>query len=486
VVFGGFSANSLHERILDSGAKILITSNGGNRAGKTLLLKATADEAIKDAPTIEKVIVVKRTSNEVEMVEGRDLWWHDLMKNASTTCEPERMDAEDTLYILYTSGSTGKPKGILHTQAGYLLYTALTMKYIFDLKDDDIFWSTADIGWVTGHSYIVYGPLCCGFTSVMFEGVPNYPKPDRFWQVVEKYKVTVFYTAPTALRSMMRDGDDWPNGRNLETVRLLGTVGEPINPEAWMWYYTVIGKERCPIVDTWWQTETGGILISTLPGSAPQKPGSAGLPFFGIDPVIVREDGTECNVGEGGYLLINKPWPGMLRTIFGDLQRYKDTYFATFPGRYLTGDGAVKDKDGYYRLMGRTDDVINVSGHRLGTMEIESALVAHPAVTESAVVPMPHETKGQGIYAFVTIKPGIEKSEALLKELKLWVRKEIGPIAIPDVIQFADGLPKTRSGKIMRRILKKIAEDDTSDIGDVTTLADPDIVGKLVAERPRG
>lgn len=485
IVFGGFSAEALRDRIVDSSAKLLITSDGSFRSGKTIPLKGNADKALEQCPSVEKCIVVKRTGNAIDMKAGRDLWWDDVVVTASTECECEKMDAEDPLFILYTSGSTGKPKGVLHTTGGYLLYVMMTVKYIFDLRDDDMYWCTADIGWVTGHSYIVYGPLACCGTTIMFEGVPNYPKPDRFWQVVEKYKVNIFYTAPTALRAMMRDGDDYPNGRDLSSLRLLGTVGEPINPEAWMWYYTVIGKERCPIVDTWWQTETGGILIATMPGVGAQKPGSAGLPFFGLDPAVLREDGTPANVGEGGYLAILQPWPGILRTVYGDPDRLASTYFSTFAGKYMTGDGAVKDEDGYYRLMGRVDDVINVSGHRLGTMEIESALVAHVKVAEAAVVPMPHDIKGQGIYAFVTLKAGEAKTDELRKELVQWVRKEIGPIATPDVIQFADGLPKTRSGKIMRRILKLIAANKVDDIGDTTTLADPSVVTKLVEERPK-
>ena len=485
VVFGGFSAEALRDRIVDAEVKVLITSDGSFRSGKNIPLKGNADKALEQSPSVEKCVVVKRTGSEIEMKEGRDFWYADLCAKASEICEPEKMDSEDPLFILYTSGSTGKPKGVLHTTAGYLLYTNITAKYIFDLRDDDVYWCTADIGWVTGHSYIVYGILSNGITSVMFEGVPNYPEKDRFWQVVNKYKVTVFYTAPTALRAMMRDGDEWPNRNDMSSLRLLGSVGEPINPEAWMWYYNVIGKERCPIVDTWWQTETGGILIATLPGSGPQKPGSAGLPFFGVDPAIYREDGSECNINEGGYLVIRKPWPGMLRTIYKDPERYKSTYFSTYVNTYLAGDGAVKDEDGYFRLMGRVDDVINVSGHRLGTMEIESALVAHPKVAEAAVVPMPHDIKGQGIYAFVTMKAGVEKTDELRKELVQWVRKEIGPIATPDVIQFADALPKTRSGKIMRRILKKVAANDLADMGDTTTLADPSVVQKLIDERPK-
>lgn len=483
IVFGGFSADSLKDRILDSKARILITSDGSFRSGKNIPLKKNADAAVKETPTIEKMIVVKRTGIDVEMKEGRDIWWHDLMKDASEDCPPEEMDAEDPLFILYTSGSTGKPKGVLHTTAGYNVYVALTFKYIFDYHDDDIFWCTADIGWVTGHSYIVYGPLTVGATSLMFEGVPSYPKPDRFWEIVEKYKVTIFYTAPTAIRAIAREGNEWPAKHDLSSLRILGTVGEPINPEAWIWYYEQIGKSRCPIVDTWWQTETGGILITPLPGAIDLKPGSATVPFFGVDPVVLREDGTPADVNEGGYLAIRKPWPGMMRTVYGQHQRFKETYFSQFPGLYFTGDGARKDEDGYFWLMGRVDDVINVSGHRMGTAEIESALVSHPKVAEAAVVGMPHDIKGQGIYAFVTLKAGVEKSDELKKELVAHVRKEIGPIATPDVIQFADALPKTRSGKIMRRILRKIAANDVEQLGDTTTLADPTVVDVLVKGR---
>ncbi len=398
-------------------------------------------------------------------------------------CEPEKMDAEDPLFILYTSGSTGKPKGVMHTTAGYLLYCMTTFKYIFDYKDEDTFWCTADIGWVTGHSYIVYGPLAMGATSIIFEGVPNYPKPDRFWDIIEKYKVNILYTAPTAIRAIMKDGDDWVKKHDLSSLRLLGTVGEPINPEAWMWYYNVIGGGRCPIVDTWWQTETGGILITPLPGAWPTKPGSATLPFFGVAVKVIREDRTQAGVNEGGSLIIEKPWPGLMRGVYGDPERFKNTYFIQNPGVYTTGDGARVDEDGYFWLMGRIDDVINVSGHRIGTAEVESALVSYPKVAEAAVVGMPHDIKGQGIYAYVTLKSGVEKSDDLKKELVAHVRKEIGPIATPDKIQWADGLPKTRSGKIMRRILTKIAANDVSNLGDTTTLADPSVVDDLVKNR---
>ena len=441
--------------------------------------------ALASCPRVKTVIVYNRTNTKVDMKAGRDVWWHEEMAapDIKPDCEPEMMDAEDPLFILYTSGSTGKPKGVLHTTAGYLLYVMTTFKWIFDYQDEDIFWCTADIGWVTGHSYIVYGPLAAGATSLMFEGVPNYPKPDRFWEIVEKYKVNIFYTAPTAIRAMMRDGDKWPQGRNLSSLRLLGTVGEPINPEAWMWYYKVIGKEKCPIVDTWWQTETGGILITPLPGAVPIKPGSATKPFPGVDAAVIREDGSQASPNEGGYLVIKKPWPGMMRTIYGEHERFKETYFVQFPGMYFTGDGARVDEDGDFWLMGRVDDVINVSGHRIGTAEVESALVSHPSVAEAAVVGMPHDIKGQGIYAFVTLKAGQAKSDDLKKKLVAHVRKEIGPIATPDKIQFTDSLPKTRSGKIMRRILKKIAAGDVTDLGDTTTLADPTVVQTLVTER---
>ncbi len=485
IVFGGFSSDALRDRIQDCEAKALITSDASYRSGKVVPLKKNADAALETCPSIETNIIVKRTGADVSMKEGRDVWWHDEMnaKGLKAYCEPEQMDAEDPLFILYTSGSTGKPKGALHTTAGYLLYVTTTLKYVFDLKEEDTFWCTADIGWVTGHSYIVYGPLSNGAASVMFEGVPSYPDYSRFWQIVEKYKVNQFYTAPTAIRAVAAQGDKWLEGIDLSSLRILGTVGEPINPEAWMWYYNKVGGGRCPIVDTYWQTETGGFLITPIPGAMKIKPGSANRPFFGIAPEIVRENGEPADVNEGGYLTITKPWPGMMRTVFGDHQRFVDTYFTQFKGRYYTGDGARKDADGDYFLMGRLDDVINVSGHRMGTAEVESALVAHPKVAESAVVGFPHDIKGEGIYAFVTLNVGVEKSDELKKELVTHVRKEIGPIATPDKIQWADGLPKTRSGKIMRRILKKVAAGQIDDLGDTTTLAEPAVVDDLVKNR---
>ncbi len=483
IVFGGFSAEALRERILDSDCKMLITSDGSFRAGRTIPLKKNADDAIKECPCVENVIVVKRTGNEVTMKDGLEYWWHDLMADASTECEAEKMDAEDPLFILYTSGSTGKPKGVQHTTGGYLVFTTMTFKYVFDYHEEDVYWCTADIGWVTGHSYIVYGPLSAGATSIMFEGVPTYPEPDRFWEICEQYKVTQFYTAPTAIRAVAKEGDKWVKKHDLSSLRVLGSVGEPINPEAWMWYYNVIGGGRCPIVDTWWQTETGGVLITPLPGAMTLKPGSASRPFFGVEPAILREDGTPCDVNEGGYLVIKKPWPGIMRTLYGDHERFVETYFTRFPGYYFAGDGARIDQDGDYWLMGRIDDVLNVSGHRIGTAEVESALVSHETVAEAAVVGMPHDIKGQGIYAFVTLNVGVEKSDDLKKILVKHVRAEIGPIATPDKIQFADALPKTRSGKIMRRILKKIAADTVDQIGDTSTLADPTVVEKLVADK---
>jgi len=485
VVFGGFSADALRDRIQDSGARVLVCADGYYRGGRIIRSKDNANEALETCPEVKDVVVVKRADIEVEMQPGRDYWWHDEMaaEDIKPHCEPEVMDAEDPLFTLYTSGSTGKPKGVLHTTAGYLAYTYQTFKWTFDVKEEDTYWCTADIGWVTGHSYIVYAPLAFGATSLMFEGVPSYPHPDRFWEIVEKYKVNIFYTAPTALRAIMREGDTWPNKHDLSSLRILGTVGEPINPEAWMWYYNVIGKGKCPILDTWWQTETGGILITPLPGATPIKPGSATLPFPGVQPAILKEDGSPVGVNEGGYLVIKKPWPGLMRRVYGDPERFKNTYFIKYPGVYTTGDGARTDEDGYYWLMGRIDDVINVSGHRIGTAEVESALVSHDKVAEAAVVGMPHEIKGQGIYAYVTLNVGVDKTEELKKELVTHVRKEIGPLASPDKIQFTDALPKTRSGKIMRRILTKIAAGKVDEVGDTSTLADSSVVEGLVRER---
>jgi acetyl-CoA synthetase len=486
VVFGGFSSEALRDRINDCGSKVLITADGYYRSGRIVPNKVNADEALKDCPDVEKVIVVKRLGIDVPFTEERDVWWHEEIRKEDIKlyCEPEIMDAEDTLFILYTSGSTGKPKGVIHTTGGYLLFVYQTLKWVFDLKDEDVFFCSADIGWVTGHSYVVYGPLALGATSLMFEGVPTYPNPDRFWEIVERYRVSVFYTAPTAIRALMREGEEWVKRRGISSLRMLGSVGEPINPEAWRWYYTNVGQERCPIMDTWWQTETGGFLISPLP-ITPLKPGSATFPFPGVLPKIIREDGSECEVDEGGSLVIAKPWPGMLRGFWNDpdRKRFKETYFTIFPGYYFTGDGAKKDEDGYFWLMGRIDDVINVSGHRIGTAEVESALVSHPSVAESAVIGIPHEVKGQGIYAFVTLKTGIKSSEGLRKELLAHVRKTIGPIATPDKLQFADSLPKTRSGKIMRRILRKIAEGRIEELGDTSTLTDPNVVIQLAGER---
>ncbi len=482
VVFAGFSADALKERVNDSACKMVITSDASYRAGKTIPLKENVDRALADS-NVESVIVYNRAGSSITMKKGRDLWWHDEIKNAGGDCKPEEMEAEDPLFILYTSGSTGKPKGVLHTTGGYLLYVLQTFRWIFDYRDEDIFYCTADIGWVTGHSYIVYGPLAAGATGVMFEGVPNFPKPDRFWELVEKYRVTIFYTAPTAIRALERSGDQWPKGRDLSSLRLLGTVGEPINPEAWMWYYNVIGNKRCPLVDTWWQTETGGILITPLPGATPLKPSSATLPFPGIEPMVVKPDGTEAAVNEGGQLVIKKPWPGMMRTVYGNHERFIEKYFTAFPGVYQTGDSARKDEDGYYWIMGRIDDVIKVSGHRLGTAEIESSLVSHPAVSEAAVVGYPHDIKGEAIYAFASIKEGVKKTEELRAELIEHVRNTIGPIAKPEKLQFADALPKTRSGKIMRRILRKIAEGKIEELGDTSTLTDPSVVIQLAGEK---
>ncbi len=483
IVFAGFSPESLAGRILDCGGKVVITADEGLRGGKPVPLKENTEEALKKCPDVQKVIVVKHTGRDVGWVAGRDVDWAEAMSKASTDCPPEAMDAEDPLYILYTSGSTGKPKGVLHTTGGYLVYITLSHQYVFDYHDGDIYWCTADIGWVTGHSYIIYGPLANGATTVMFEGIPNYPDWSRFWNVVDKHKVNIFYTAPTAIRALMRQGDEPVKKTSRKTIKLLGTVGEPINPEAWLWYYNVVGEKRCPIVDTWWQTETGGILITPLPGATALKPGSATRPFFGVQPDVLDPDGKFIEGPGSGYLVIKEPWPGMLRTVYGDHERFKQTYFSAYSGLYFTGDGARRDEDGYYWITGRVDDVINVSGHRLGTAEIESALVSHAAVAEAAVVGFPHDIKGQGIYAYVTLKADKHPSEELRKELIQWVRKEIGPIASPDFIQWAPGLPKTRSGKIMRRILRKVAANEVSDLGDTSTLAEPAVVEDLIKNR---
>ncbi|MEE9274647.1 MAG: acetate--CoA ligase [bacterium] len=478
VVFAGFSASSLKDRILDTGAKAIITADGGWRRGKVVPLKKNSDEAMRDCPSVKKVIVLNRSGGDVQMREGLDYWWHDLMKDASADCPAEELDAEHPLYILYTSGTTGKPKGIVHTTGGYMVGTYLTTKHVFDIKDEDTFWCTADIGWVTGHSYIVYGPLLNGASSVMYEGAPNYPDPGRFWDIVEKYRVNIFYTAPTAIRAFMKWGDEHPNKRDLSSLRLLGTVGEPINPEAWIWYHKVIGGERCPIVDTWWQTETGSIMITPLPGATPTKPGTATLPFYGVVPDVVTKDGKSVGPEGGGLLVIKRPWPAMLRTLWGDDKRYKETYWSEIDGVYFTGDGARRDEDGYIWIMGRVDDVMNVAGHRLGTMEVESALVAHPRVAEAAVVGVPHEIKGEGIAGFVTLKGSNAHDPVLEKELKEWVVKEIGAIARPEMLRFTDALPKTRSGKIMRRLLKDIASGNET-LGDTTTLEDISVLQTL-------
>jgi acetyl-CoA synthetase len=481
VVFGGFSSSALIDRINDASCKLVVTADGGWRRGKEVKLKAAVDEALKETPSVTACIVVRRTSSQQEMQEGRDFWWHDLMETVETQCAPEELDSEHPLYILYTSGTTGKPKGILHTTAGYLLQAHLTTKWVFDLKDEDLYWCTADIGWVTGHSYVVYGPLSNGATVLMYEGAPNFPEPDRFWSMIEKHRVNIFYTAPTAIRAFVKWGDSWPLKHDLSSLRLLGTVGEPINPEAWMWYHRTIGKERCPIVDTWWQTETGAIMITPFPGATPAKPGSGTKPFPGIDADIMTRDGQSVGPHEGGYLVIKRPWPAMLRTIWGDDERYKQQYWSQIEGIYFAGDGARRDADGYFWIMGRIDDVINVSGHRLGTAEIESALVSHTTVAEAAVVARPDELKGSGIVAFVTLEGSHSPSEALNQELRAHVVKEIGALARPDEIRFTDALPKTRSGKIMRRLLREIATSGTV-AGDVTTLEDFSVLEKLRAE----
>jgi len=483
VVFGGFSAESLADRIQDCDSTFVITADEGIRGGRKIPLKANTDEALIQCPSVEHVLVVKRTGGSIQWTDSRDVWLHEAMAAVSPDCPAEAMDAEDPLFILYTSGSTGKPKGVMHTTGGYLLQASLTHHYVFDYHPDDIYWCTADVGWVTGHSYIVYGPLANGATTLIFEGVPNYPDASRFWSVVDKHKVTIFYTAPTAIRALMREGEAPVKKTKRTSLRLLGSVGEPINPEAWLWYHRVVGDERCPIVDTWWQTETGGILITPLPGATMLKPGSATLPFFGVRPVVVDNDGHHLEGAVEGNLCIADSWPGQMRTVYGDHDRFVQTYFSTFPGRYFTGDGCRRDEDGYYWITGRVDDVINVSGHRMGTAEVESALVAHEKVAEAAVVGYPHDIKGQGIYAYVTLVAGEEPSEALRKELVQWVRKEIGPIAAPDLIQWAPGLPKTRSGKIMRRILRKIAANEHGQLGDTSTLADPGVVDDLVGNR---
>ncbi len=483
VVFGGFSPESLKDRILDSDCCAVVTTDEGVRGGKKIPLRANVDEALTACPGVHTVFTVRYTGGAVENHEGRDVWYQDAMAGASADCPPEVMAAEDPLFILYTSGSTGKPKGVLHTSGGYLLYAAMTHKYIFDYHDGDIYWCTADVGWITGHSYILYGPLANGATTLMFEGVPTYPAADRFWRVVDKHQVNIFYTAPTAIRALMGLGDELVKGTSRASLRLLGSVGEPINPEAWEWYHHVVGDGRCPIVDTWWQTETGGILITPLPGAIETKPGSATLPFFGIEPEVVDGEGTPLEGEASGILTMKRSWPGQMRTVYGDAKRFFDTYFAAFPGRYFPGDGCRRDADGYYWITGRVDDVIIVSGHNLGTAEVESALVLHPSVAEAAVVGYPHPVKGQGIYAFVTLMAGVEEGPDLQGELVALVRKEIGPIAHVDIIQWAPGLPKTRSGKIMRRILRKIAANDLDSLGDTTTLADPSVVNELIDHR---
>jgi len=483
VVFGGFSPEALAGRIEDCNSNLIITADEGIRGGKTIPLKQNTDEALKKASSCKKCLVIKRTNGDINWINNRDFWYHELFEEVAETCEPEEMNAEDPMFILYTSGSTGKPKGVMHTTGGYMVYTSITHEYIFDYKPNEVYWCTADVGWVTGHSYIIYGPLSNCATTLMFEGVPNYPTSSRFWEVVDKHKVNIFYTAPTALRALMAEGEAPVKKTNRGSLRILGTVGEPINPEAWNWYNEIVGDKRCPIVDTWWQTETGGILITPLPGAIDAKPGSATKPFFGIKPVLVDNDNNELNGEAEGNLCIEMSWPGQMRSVYGDHQRFIDTYFKTFPGRYFSGDGCRRDKDGYYWITGRVDDVINVSGHRMGTAEVESALVAHTDVAEAAVVGYPHDIKGQGIYAYVTLNIGVDTSDQLHAELKKWVRKEIGPIATPDLLQFSPQLPKTRSGKIMRRILRKIAANEYQDLGDTSTLADPSVVNDLIDNR---
>ncbi|MEL0132258.1 MAG: acetate--CoA ligase [Rhodobiaceae bacterium] len=483
VVFGGFSPDALAGRIQDCDSNMVITADEGVRGGRAIPHPDLVDEALAACPDCNKVIVVRRTGGAIDWVEGRDVWYHEAMEEASADCPAEEMNAEDPMFILYTSGSTGKPKGVLHTTGGYMVYASMTHQYVFDYHDGDVYWCTADVGWVTGHSYIVYGPLANGAVTLMFEGVPTWPDSSRFWQVVEKHKVNIFYTAPTAIRALMREGEAPVKGCDRSSLRLLGSVGEPINPEAWMWYHEVVGDGRCPIVDTWWQTETGGILITPLPGATATKPGSATRPFFGIEPVLVDGDNNILDGAVDGNLCIARSWPGQMRTVYGDHQRFIETYFTTFPGRYFSGDGARRDEDGYFWITGRVDDVLNVSGHRMGTAEVESALVAHPKVAESAVVGYPHDIKGQGIYAYVTLIEGCEPSDELVAELRQWTRKEIGPIATPDLLQWAPQLPKTRSGKIMRRILRKIAANDYADLGDTSTLTDPNVVTDLVENR---
>ena len=484
VVFGGFSPEALAGRIQDCQSNMVITADEGVRGGKSIPLKANTDAALAKCPDCKTAIVVLRTGGKIDWVEGRDVWYHEAMAAVSAECPPTEMNAEDPMFILYTSGSTGKPKGVLHTTGGYMVYASMTHEYVFDYHDGDVYWCTADVGWVTGHSYILYGPLANGAVTLIFEGVATYPDNSRFWRVVEKHKVNIFYTAPTAIRALMREGDDPVKCCDRSSLRLLGSVGEPINPEAWMWYHNVVGDARCPIVDTWWQTETGGIMITPLPGAIAAKPGSATRPFFGIKPVLVDADNNLLDGSVEGNLCIDHSWPGQMRSVYGDHQRFIETYFTTFPGRYFSGDGARRDDDGYYWITGRVDDVLNVSGHRMGTAEVESALVAHPQVAEAAVVGYPHEIKGQGIYAYVTLNAGIEPSDALIAELRQWTRKEIGPIATPDILQWAPQLPKTRSGKIMRRILRKIAENDYAQLGDTSTLTDPAVVDELIKNRP--